>query len=269
MSRISVVLLTAVVAIGCGRSSSTEKLTITGSSTVAPLVSEIAKRYEAAHPGVQIDVQTGGTGKGIADVRQGIAGIGMASRNLKPDEDDLTAHALASDGVGMIVHAENGVGELTQAQILQIYRNEVNNWQELGGENLPIQVVHKAEGRATLEVFLNHFQIENPSIQPDVIVGHNEQGIKTVAGARGSIGYVSIGTAEANIEAGVPIKLLPLEGIEATTETVASGSFPMSRPLLLITQGELTPVAADFLKFAQSEEVHDLIRENYFVPSAR
>ena len=80
------------------------KLMVTGSSTVAPLVSEIAKRFEQLHPDVRVDVQTGGSGKGIADARIGVADIGMASRALKDEESDLVAHKIAADGVGLIVH---------------------------------------------------------------------------------------------------------------------------------------------------------------------
>lgn len=268
--RLLCLVVVAAWLVGCtGSSSHDQKLTLTGSSTIAPLMTEIAKRYEKEHPGVRIDVQTGGTGKGIADVRQGIADISMASRTLKPDEQDLTVHPLAADGVGMIVHRDNPIEQLTPEQIVAIFQDKINNWKELGATDLPIVAVHKAEGRATLEVFLDQFHLENPTIKPDVVVGHNEQGIKTVAGSPGAIGYVSIGTAEADIQAGIPIKLLPLKGVAASTETVADGSFPMSRPLNLITQGELSPLTQDLLEYAQSAAVHDLIREHYFVPLAR
>lgn len=273
---IAVVLLSLGV-IGCQRPSSSDqsqadgnalegKLSLTGSSTVAPLVTEIAKRFEQRHPQVRIDVQTGGSGKGIADTRLGMADVGMASRTLKPDEADLIAHKIAADGVGLIVHANNPVRDLTPEEILGIYTDKINNWKEVGGEDLPITVVHKAEGRATLEVFLQHFKIENPAIKPDVIVGENQHAIKTVAGAEGSIGYVSIGTAEADIEAGVPIRLLPLGGVPASTPSVASGEFPMSRPLNLVTTSSPSLLATSFIQFCQSPAVHDLVQSQFFVP---
>jgi len=260
---------------GCGDSPSAEtgdkdtlsgKLTLTGSSTVAPLATEIAKRFEQQHPDVRIDVQTGGSGRGIADARNGVADIGMASRALKEGEADLTAHQIAADGVGLIVHKSNPTKELSNKQVIAIYTDQVNNWSEVGGPDLPIIVVHKAEGRATLEVFLNHFKIENPSVKSDVIVGDNEHGIKTVAGAPGAIGYVSIGTAEAGIEEGVSLRLLPLGGVEATTENVASGAFPMSRPLNFVTGDSISPLAKAFIDYARSKEVHDIITAQYFVP---
>lgn len=76
-----------------------QKVVITGSSTVAPLVAEIAKRFEQHHPGVRVDVQSGGSSRGISDARSGLADIGMVSRALKPDEADLNAATIAMDGV--------------------------------------------------------------------------------------------------------------------------------------------------------------------------
>lgn len=239
---------------------------VTGSSTVAPLVTEMAKRFERQHPGIRIDVQTGGSGKGIADARNGVADIGMASRSLKQEESDLDAHRIAADGVSLIVHASNPVTELTNQQVCDIYCGKINNWKQVGGPDLEINVVHKAEGRATLEVFLKYFRLRNPQVEPDVIVGDNEHGIKTVAAAAGAIGYVSIGTAEANAEAGVAIRLLPVGGVNATTSHVASGEFPVSRPLNLVTFGSSSDLAREFIRFCQSEEVHDLVVSQYFVP---
>ncbi len=268
-------IATAVGVTGCRQAQSREavkgealtgKLTLTGSSTVAPLVTEIAKRFETLHPGVRIDVQTGGSGKGIADVRLGVADVGMASRSLKPGEDALVSHQIAADGVGVIVHESNQVEELSRQQIVAIYQDQINNWNQVGASDRQISVVHKAEGRATLEVFLQHFELENLTVKPDVIVGDNEHGVKTVAGAVGAVGYVSIGTAEANIEAGVPIRLLPLAGVAASTANVASGEFPMSRPLNLVTTDSPTALASEFIHYCQSEDVHDLVKSLYFVP---
>lgn len=245
------------------------KLILTGSSTVAPLMVEIARRFEERHPGVRVDVQAGGSGKGIADARSGQADIGMVSRALKAEEQDLQAHLLANDGVCLIVHQSNPLIELSAEQVVAIYTDRVNRWSELGGPDLPILVVHKAEGRATLEVFLKHFSLQNPDIRPDVIAGHNQQAIQSVANSPGAIGYVSIGTAEADARDGLPIKLLPLDAVAATSQNVASGEFPMSRPLNLVTRPQPGRLVQAFLDFAQSPDVHDLIIEQYFIPLDR
>ena len=97
---------------GCTRSDAASKLTLTGSSTVAPLALEIAKRFEARNPGVRVDVQSGGSGRGLSDARKGLAQIGMVSRALKDDEKDLTAFTIAMDGVCVILHKSNQVAAL-------------------------------------------------------------------------------------------------------------------------------------------------------------
>lgn len=242
------------------------KLVITGSSTLAPLIAEIGKRFERLHSKVRIDVQTGGSSRGIADARQGLADIGMVSRAMKDDEKDLHAFPIARDGIGIILHRGNPVRTLTDEQIIAIYTGTITNWKTVGGTDATITVVNKAEGRSTLELFLHHFKIKNVEVKAQVVIGDNEQGIKTVAGNRNAIGYVSIGTAEYDESQGVPIKLLPVGEVAASTETVRNGTFPLSRPLHIITRTPPAGLAKAFIDFAQSKTVHDIIKQQYFVP---
>lgn len=247
--------------------SKSTKLTLTGSSTVAPLVGEIVKRFEAENPEVRIDVQTGGSSRGLADVSQGLNDIGMISRSLKDQEKtQFQSYAIAQDGIGIILENSNPVQKLSDQQVVDIYTGKIDNWQQVGGENAPITVVNKAEGRSTLELFLKYFDLNNSTIQADVIIGDNQQGIKTVAGNPHAIGYVSIGAAERDISQKVPLKLLSVGGIDATTATVQNGSFPLSRPLNLVTTETPSGLTKEFIEFAQSENVHDLVEAQNFVP---
>lgn len=266
-------LLFFAIAIDCASQlqaqskSASQRLVLTGSSTLAPLVSEIARRFESQHPGVRIDVQTGGSSRGIHDVRKGIVAIGMVSRALKPDEADLHAFVIAQDGVGIIVHADNPVRALSREQIADIYSGRITRWSGVGGTNTRITVVNKAEGRSTLELFLGYLQLRNSEIKPHVIIGDNAQGIKTVLGNPQAIGYVSIGAAEFEARRGARIRLLFLDGVEASVENVRQGIFPIARPLNLITSGEPQGLARQFIEFASSPQVQDLVRAQYFVPA--
>jgi phosphate transport system substrate-binding protein len=244
------------------------KLVLTGASTVAPLAAEIGKRFEKLNPGKQIDVQTGGSSRGINDARLGLADIGMVSRDLKSDEKDLQAFTIAYDGVCMVVHKSNAVSTLTKEQIVGIYTGRITNWKEVGGADRRITVVNKAEGRSTLELFLHYFGLNNSQIKAQVIVGDNEQDIKTVVGNPGAIGYVSIGSAEFNAGQGLSIKALPMDGVAATSANVKSRAFPLMRPLNLVTKEQPAGVSRQFIDFARSEAVHDLVKEQYFVPIA-
>lgn len=242
-----------------------EHLSITGSSTVAPLALEIAKRFEKLNPGIRIDVQTGGSSRGINDARRGLADIGMVSRALKGTEKDLAAHTIATDGIGIILHRDNPVAQLTDDQIRAIYTGKIRNWSELGGTDRPITVVNKAGGRSTLELFLHHFGLGNSQIKASVIIGDNQQGIKTVAGNPGAIGYVSIGTAEYEEQRGIGIKRPIVNGAAASIASVRAGEFPLSRPLNLVTRGEISEWSKRFILFAQSAAVDDLVEGQFFV----
>ena len=233
---------------------------------MAPLVSEIGKRFETLYPGTRVDVQTGGSSRGIADAVTGLANIGMVSRALKPQEHTLHGATIAHDGITMILHKTNPVHELTNEQIKAIYKGSITNWKTVGGPNASITVVHKAAGRSTLELFLHFFSLSNREIHPHVIIGDNEQGIKTVAGNPHAIGYVSVGTAQYDATNGIPIRLLTLHQIPATLETVQNGTFPLSRPLTLVTKRQPTGLAQTFIEFSRSSAVHDLIVQQYFVP---
>jgi phosphate transport system substrate-binding protein len=263
------------MAVACGRGTGAARsdfgggrLTLSGSSTIAPLVGEIGKRFEATHPGVRVDVQTGGSSRGVADARRGTVQIGMVSRALNAGEADLTPHRIAMDGVALIVHASNPIAQLTDEQIVAIYTGAVTDWSAVGGVRAPITVVNKAEGRSTLELFATHFRIDRTAIKASVVIGENLHGVRTVASDPHAIGYVSIGTAEYEKAKDVPIKLLPLARVEASTATVRQGRFPLSRPLHLVTLGKPSPLAEAFLQMAKSAAVRDLVEGQFFVTLA-
>ncbi|MFQ5425173.1 MAG: phosphate ABC transporter substrate-binding protein [Phycisphaerae bacterium] len=260
-------LLAVALLLSCSKSEQADrKLVLTGSSTVAPLAAEIGKRFESLHPGVRVNVQTGGSSRGIADARQGLSDIGTVSRPLKQDERDLLSFTIARDGICLIVHKDNPVKALSDQQVVDIYTGRITRWAEVGGPDAEITVVNKAEGRATLELFLHYFKLKNADIKADVVIGDNEQGIKTVAGNPHALGYVSIGTADYDATHGVPIKLLPVGGVAASIANVRNGTFPLSRPLNLVTRSAPEGLVKEFIEFARSDKVHDIVKEQYFVP---
>jgi len=243
-----------------------EKVIITGSSTIAPVISDLAKIYEGKHSKVRIDVQTGGSSRGILDARKGLAQIGMVSRALKKNENDLKHFTLAKDGLAIIVHKSNPVTELTEDQIKQIYVKKITNWKIVNGEDKKIVVVNKAEGRSTLELFLKFFKLKNSQIKPDIIIGDNEQGIKTVSKNPNAIAYVSIGAAEYNASVGVPLKLLKFKGVDAKVQNVENGTYPLMRELNLVTREVPKGLADKFIKYVLSKEASQTIKDHYFVP---
>ncbi len=232
---------------------------------MAPLVLEIARRYEKLHPGVLVDVQSGGSSKGVADAREGSTAFGMVSRSLYSNEKDLKPYLIGIDGVAMIAHKSNPVNGLSKAQIIDIYTGKIKNWKAVGGPDKPIVVINKAEGRSTLELFLHHFDLKASAVKAQAVIGENEQGIKMVSQNPNAIGYVSIGTSEAAVKNGVSIKLLKMDGIEPSTENVQNGTFPITRDLNLVVKGKPDSNVLKFIQYAQSSAVKDLVEGEYFV----
>jgi phosphate transport system substrate-binding protein len=257
----------SVIAFGSKRAHAAgDRLVLTGSSTVAPLAAEIGKRFEETHKGVRVDVQTGGSSRGVRDARTGLADIGMASRSLYDDEKDLTAYTIALDGVTMILNKNNPVQSLTAQQIIDIYTGKIRDWSAVGPGKGTIVVEHKAEGRSTLELFIEHFKIKASDVRADIIVGDNQEAIKVIAGNASAIGYVSIGAALFESEIGTPIKPLPLEGVAPTLEAVNNRKFPIIRELNFVVRGQPQGIAKEFIAFAQSEAVDDLVKDLSYVP---
>lgn len=244
-------------------------ITITGSSTIAPLASSMAKAFEKQYPEARINVQSGGSSRGIADVRRRVSGIGMVSRKLRETENDLKAHLIAYDGIALITHKSNSLENITTEQVRQIYLGRIQNWKLLGGDDHPITVIHKAEGRSTLEVFLEYFNLQNSQVKPDVIIGENEQAIKLVMENKDAVAYVSIGTAEFYANQQQNIKLLKINGVVSDTTNVKEKIYPISRELNFVTTGPISRLQQDFLSFAKSSDSARLIRDHYFVPSIR
>ena len=253
---------------GCGEKR--ETIQLAGSSTVAPLAIEIGKRFEAKNPNVRVEVQTGGSSRGIADARTGKVDCGMSSRGLKDSEKDgVQSFTIAMDGVCFIIHSENPVKTLTRDQLLGIYTGKITNWQQVGGDDAEITCINRAAGRSELELVTKFFGIEAGDIQADTVAGENQQGIKMVANDKNAITYMSVGASEYEAQNGTSIQLLPLDGVAASVETVRNGTFPLSRPLIYITALELNPLTQAFVDYSLSADVHDLVEEFSYVPVAR
>jgi len=244
-----------------------ERFLLTGSSTIAPILQLVAEDLHAADPALLIDVETGGSSRGIQDARARQCDVGMASRDLKPEESaGLDVQKIAYDGVAMIVHTSNPLERLSREQVLGIYKGAIGDWKDVGGGEGEIYVVNKAEGRATLTVFLEHFQLKNSEIQADAVIGDNAQGVRMAAGNPRAIAYVSIGEALSAIERGESIRLVALDGVQPTKTTVADGSYPLRRNLYLLFPGEPDATGRKILAHLASDRGREILTQLGFTP---
>ena len=108
------------------------KITISGSSSVSPLMEKLMEAYKALNPDVEIELNTTDSTGGMKDAMNGVSDIGMASRTLKDSESSLTGTTIAMDGIAVIVNNANPVESLTVEQIRQIYTGESTEWETIG-----------------------------------------------------------------------------------------------------------------------------------------
>ncbi len=115
---------------------SSGKVTVHGSTSVAPVMGKIKEAYEELNSGVTIEIQSSGSSAGMTDAIDGTCDIGMASREVKDSEIEagLTPVVMAMDGIAVIVHNDNPVDNLSSEQIMNIFTGEINKWSEVIGE---------------------------------------------------------------------------------------------------------------------------------------
>lgn len=242
------------------------RLNIAGSTTMAPLLAEVGRRFQQQHPGSTISVRMGGSGRGVSAVRDGSAQIGMVSRALNEAEKDLYGIPIARDGVAVIVHRDNPVRAVTQAQLAGIYTGAIGNWRQLGGRDAsPHVMAGLAEGGSS-ELFTHFVDIPYPSLAVQRRIGPNAERIRAVASDPHAIIYVSVGEAERMARRGHAIKLLAIDGVIATSANVRNGHYPMSRPLTLVSRPAPDGAVRQFLEYCITSQITDLILAFDFVP---
>ncbi|RMG00535.1 MAG: phosphate ABC transporter substrate-binding protein [Nitrospirae bacterium] len=264
---------------------SSKVIKINGSSTVRPVVRIAARVFGRKHK-IRFEVKGGGSSKGVRSAGQGIVDIGMASRYLKDSEKqkypDLIHHTIGYDGIAVIVNSKNPIKNITKKEIQGIYTGRIRNWKELGGPDMKITFISKEEGRSTLDLFIEYAHLEvkqegekmfhrikgykNFSKVPAEVIGPNSMAIVKVAENPGAIAYVSIGAAERAEHKLGKIKRLSLEGVEATKENVKNGTYPITRPLNVVTKGKPTGIIKKFIDYLYSRQGQNIVKNLDYIP---
>ena len=114
-------------------SGKTGTVTVSGSSSVTPVMQVLKEEYEALNPDVTIELQQSDSTTGVNDAIAGTSDIGMASRALKDSEleQGVVGTVIANDGIAVIVNNESTVTGLTSEQVKGIYMGELTNWSEV------------------------------------------------------------------------------------------------------------------------------------------
>lgn len=231
------------------------EIMVTGSTSAEPLVSALADLFMEKNPGVTIAVQGNGSSAGIKAVTDGSAALGMSSRELKDEEKgSITPTTLCMDGIAVVVNKENTVANLTKDQIAQIFKGEITNWKDVGGNDAEIVLIGREAGSGTRDGFESITDTKDACQYRQELTSTGDV-INTVSQNPDAIGYASLSAV------GDSVKALTVGGVEATEATVKDGSYVVQRPFVLVTKEgtELSPAAQAFFDYALSADAASII----------
>ncbi len=216
----------------------------------------------ASHPDIQITIAGGGSGVGAQQAGKGLVDIGNTGRPLKEKELalGLVSHPFAIDGVAIIIHPDNPVGELSSQQVASIYAGTTTNWKDLGGADQAIHLFTRDEASGTRSVFVKKLLKQGTVAQHANVTASNGAMKTAIAGDPGAIGYCSIGYINEMVKAP------KLDGIEPSNANCVSGEYPVMRKLYMNTKGNPEGLAKTFIDFICSKEASTYIEASGYIP---
>lgn len=253
--------------VGCGSSegansdSNVASISISGSTSVGPLMEKVQEKYEENNS-VILEIQQNGSGAGIKDVISGISEIGMSSRELKDEEkNSVEATTVAYDGIALLVNPENKVKNISLEDVKNVYTGKITNWKELGGEDAPIVVISREEGSGTRDAFQEIVGYKSEELTKGATISDGSGAVKTtVAGNKNAIGFASFEYIDETVSA------LNVNDVEPTADNVKGGQYKISRPFLLVTKSDsVTENGQKLIDYVLSPEGQQIVADNKLI----
>ncbi len=251
-----------------------------GSDTIVNLALAWAEAYQQIKPEVRISVSGGGSGTGLAALINGTTDIANASRKIKAEEiadaqkNGIEPYeiAIARDAIGVIVHPQNPVQQLTLAQVSDIYSGQITNWRELGGDDRPIVLLSRESNSGTHVFFLEEVvrlgEKDNKTLfsQDTLLLPSSEGIIAEVRQNPNAIGYDGLGYITPEVKTLAIAPTAADEYVKPSVESVNSGQYPIARPLFMYTPGEPTGLVKTYIDWILGPDGQQIVKELGFVP---
>jgi phosphate transport system substrate-binding protein len=273
ISCLLVTMLIAGIFSGDAFAQKKEKIIIDGSTTVGPIAKAFAEYFMSKHPNVNVTVSESGSGNGAKSLINGACDVADMSRFMKLKEYSAAvdkgvtpvAHVVAMDGLAIIVHPSNPVGKLTTKQVRDIYMGKITNWKEIGGPDVAIVIISRDTNSGTYESFEKLVMNKEKIIDRAEYVGSNGAVRQRVMSTTAAIGYVGLGFVDRTV------KPLEIDGIMPDPSTVATGVYPIARPLFMFTNGypKLGSALFQFINLYLTPKGQEIVEEIGFIPVTR
>jgi len=250
-----------------------ERITVKGSDTMVILAQKWAEVYMKTNSNVTIQVTGGGSGVGISALINGATDIANASRKMKPTEKDKLKQrynslgvevACAKDGITIYINSSNKIKELTINQLGQIFRGEITNWKQIGGDDEAIKLYGRENSSGTYVFF-----------QENVVKGDYATSCQTLPGTAAVVNAVKkdangIGYGGAAYAEGISIcKVKNDDNSPAffpSAETIKTGEYPITRFLYMYLRNKPSGETKKFIDWILSSEGQKLVVEMGYFP---
>ncbi|OPZ17514.1 MAG: Phosphate-binding protein PstS 1 precursor [candidate division BRC1 bacterium ADurb.BinA364] len=260
----------AVLAGALAGAAETTKIVVDGSTTVGPIAKAFAEYYMSEHPGVNITVSESGSGNGAKALVNSACDVASMSRFMKDTEFQAAiekgilpvAHVVAMDGLPVLVHPSNPIDGLTKDQVKAIFQGKIANWKEVGGPDVKIVKISRDSNSGTYETFHTIVMNEEDLAAEVEYVGSNGAIRERVQSTPAAIGYAGLAFVDDTVKA------LAIDGIMPNVETVSLGTYPISRPLYLFTNGypKLGSALFQFVTLHLRPKGQEIVEAVGFVP---
>jgi len=249
-------------------------LTFLGATAVQPIIDMVRLEYQKKYH-TNLLTEGGGSDKGIRYLSEDKADIAMVYRSLLEEEKRLYAYAIIGyDAVAIIVHKDNPITAISKQQLIDVYRGKITNWNQLGGVNKALIPISKEPNRGTIYQFEKETGLFHSSRRTNTDpakkitplaweAGANNDNIVWVGGLLDAISYVSLGNAKSSIAKGMPIKIIPLEGVFPSKQSIANHTYPIIGELVLV-YNKNNIKAKNFIDYILSDEGQHAVEKNKF-----
>ena len=210
-------------------------ISLAGSTSMEKLCEALSESFMEKYPNISVTVEYTGSGAGLESLAAGSVDIGNASRHLKEEETSAGAveNVVAIDGIAVITDKDNGVTDVSAEDLAKIYKGEITNWSELGGQDEAIVVIGREAGSGTRDAFEELLDVAD-ACQYAQELDSTGGVLAKVAATPGAIGYVSLDVVDDTIQT------VSLDGVAPTEENILAGDYLLSRPFVMATNGEIS-----------------------------
>ena len=239
-------------------------ITISGSTTVAPLVTLLAKGYVKSKQGrnVGFKILQGGSDIGVSDVARGRVSVGMSSRTPKPsDPGGLVFNEIAKDALCIATHPSNGVSDFSEQMVQNVFGGRIRDWNQVSGANArgTINVVIRTAASGTQDAFEKIFMGSTRVFSGATQRASNGLIQQQVARDPQAVGYVSLAFTEG-------VRIANYKGVPCDLRAAKSGQYPGTRPMYLVTRGAATGAVSKWISWIRNNKTALAIAAREWVP---